>query len=95
MTDSNQNTTADGPDRLLDLEQLRAGFPAFRIWREIMPGRTRYIARRLDPGPGLHTVVTDDLTELRETLNGENARPATGTGQNDAKTTATLVQRNH
>ena len=50
---------------------LRADFPAFRIWREIIPGRARYIARRLCPGPGPHTVVTDDLTELRTALGGE------------------------
>ncbi len=54
------------------LTALRADFPTFRIWREIVPGRTRYIARRLQPGPGPHTVVTDDLTELRTAL-GEAA----------------------
>ncbi len=47
---------------------LRADFPAFRTWREITPGRTRFIARRLYPGPGLHPVVTDDFTELRIVL---------------------------
>lgn len=53
------------------LMALRADFPTFRIWREIIPGRTRYIARRLHLEPGLHTVVTDDLTELRDALDSE------------------------
>jgi hypothetical protein len=73
---------SDGGARLVDnkdgtngLIALRVDFPAFRIWREIIPGRTRYIARRLHPGPGLHTVVTDDLTELRAVLGGA-ATPA-------------------
>lgn len=55
-------------DGTTSLVALRADFPAFRIWREIIPGRTRYIARRLHPGSGLHTVVTDDLTEMRTEL---------------------------
>lgn len=60
---------------------LRADFPAFRIWCEIIPGRACYIARRLRPGPGPHTVVTDDLTELRTalgdaaTLGGQDHHP--------------------
>lgn len=60
-------------DSTIGLIALRADFPAFRIWREIIPGRTRYIARRLHSGPGLHTVVTDDLTELRTVLGGAAA----------------------
>ena len=61
---------------------LRADFPAFRIWREIIPGRTRYIARRLHPGPGPHTLITDDVTELRTALgdaasfDGQDHHPA-------------------
>lgn len=55
-------------DSTATLIALRADFPAFRIWREIIPARTRYIARRLHPGPGPHTVVTDDVTELRTAL---------------------------
>jgi hypothetical protein len=61
---------AGNDDSISGLIALRADFPAFRIWREIIPGRARYIARRLHPGPGLHTVVTDDLTELRTALGG-------------------------
>lgn len=55
-------------DDTTSLSALRADFQTFRIWREIIPGRTRYIARRVHPGPGLHTVVTDDLTEMRTEL---------------------------
>jgi hypothetical protein len=47
---------------------LRADYPRFRIWHEVTDGRIRYIARRLDPGSGLHTVVTSDLAELRDLL---------------------------
>ena len=62
-------------DGTTGLVALRADFPAFCIWREIIPGRTRYIARRVHAGPGLHTVVTDDLTEMRTVL-GNAATPA-------------------
>ena len=55
-------------DNTTILMALRADFPAFRIWREVIPGRTRYIARRLHLEQGLHTVVTDDLAELRGAL---------------------------
>lgn len=82
-------------DTMTSVVTLRADFPSFRIWREIIPGHTRFIARRLHPGPGLHTVVTSDLAELRETLSGENARPATVTGISSAKATGTLVPRRH
>jgi hypothetical protein len=47
---------------------LRADYPRFRIWHEVTSGRIRYIARRLDAGSGLHTVVTSDLAELRDLL---------------------------
>lgn len=60
--------SAGKDDSTAILIALRADFPAFRIWREIIPGRARYIARRLHPGPGPHTVVTDDLAELRTAL---------------------------
>lgn len=67
------------------LAELRQQFPQFRIWREAIGPRTRYIARRLDPGTRLHTVVTADPDELRATLAaacttqdpGAHGRPAT------------------
>jgi hypothetical protein len=50
------------------LPALCAEFPGFRIWREITGDRTRYIARSLHAGTNPHTVVTDDLGELRDVL---------------------------
>jgi hypothetical protein len=64
------------PDHDADAEaemvRLRAGFPQFRIWREIRYGGDRYIARSRHLSTGLHTLVTADLGELRTVL--ENAR---------------------
>jgi hypothetical protein len=51
-----------------DLAAVRADYPGYRIWREITPGRQRYVVRSLLPGLNPHTVVTDDLSELRELL---------------------------
>ncbi len=67
-----------GNDDGTTLTALRADFPAFRIWREITTGRTRYIARRLHPGPGPHTVVTHDLAELRAALGSEGGQAPAG-----------------
>ena len=47
---------------------LQADYPGYRIWREITPGRDRYVVRSLLPGLSPHTVVTDDLGELRDLL---------------------------
>jgi O-methyltransferase involved in polyketide biosynthesis len=57
-----------------DLTGLRADFPAYKIWQEHTPGRSRYVARSLRDGLNPHTVVTSDLAELRNAL--EPARPA-------------------
>jgi O-methyltransferase involved in polyketide biosynthesis len=65
-----------------DLATVQADFPGYRIWREILPGRDRYIVRSLVPGLSPHTLVTDDLAELRDAL--EPVRPP----QPDAFTTA-------
>jgi hypothetical protein len=51
-----------------DLTGLQAEFPAFRIWEEEFPGRSRYVARSRYPGLNPHTVVTTDLRELRDAL---------------------------
>jgi hypothetical protein len=52
-----------------DLRRLTLEFPAFRIWREVMPGRQpRYVAQRLCDDVRPHTVITPSLTELREVL---------------------------
>lgn len=57
-----------GSDDAASLAALRADFPHFRIWHEVIGGRSRYVARRLNPGSGLHTVVTTDLAEMRSVL---------------------------
>jgi hypothetical protein len=57
-----------------ELASLQAGFPQFRIWREVICNRARYNARRLHRGTHPHTVVTTDPDELRAALSGELAR---------------------
>lgn len=54
----------------LTLAALRREFPRYRIWLEQARGHYRFVARRLHPGTGPHTVVTDDLAELRAALSG-------------------------
>ena len=53
------------PDPLLAIQQE---FPHYRIWREDIAGRVRYIARSLGHGLRPHTVVTGDLAELHGAL---------------------------
>jgi hypothetical protein len=60
-----------------DLASLRDEFPGFRIWREVNGDRVRYIARRLSPGAGPHTVVTADQDELRAALENVSAELTT------------------
>jgi hypothetical protein len=61
--------TAEDPSGAAEkLAGLCREFPGFRIWREITGDRTRYIARSLHTGTSPHTVVTDDLGELRDVL---------------------------
>ena len=52
----------------LTLSALREEFPGYRVWLEPAPGRYRFIARRLRPGTGPHTIVTSDPAELRAAL---------------------------
>jgi hypothetical protein len=73
VTDSNQATTATGLDDAACLRQLRADFPAFRIWREMTGERTAYIARRRQPGTRPHTLVTSDPHELHAALASNSA----------------------
>jgi hypothetical protein len=68
VTDSNQATTEIALETAALLHQLRADFPAFRIWREITGDRTVYVARRRQPGTRLHTLVTRDPHELHAVL---------------------------
>jgi hypothetical protein len=53
-----------------DLRRVEAEFPAFEIICCLVRGqrRHRYVARRRDGQRGLHTIVTDDLAELRKAL---------------------------
>jgi hypothetical protein len=50
------------------LLKMQRDFPGHRIWREIIPGRTVYVARSQHPAARPHTVVTPDLRELQTTL---------------------------
>jgi hypothetical protein len=67
VSDHNPDTLAAGhaPD---ELANLREEFRGFKIWKELIGERTRYIARSLSLGSRLHTVVTADLGELRTAL---------------------------
>ena len=51
-----------------DLGQLQAEFPAYDFSRESAHGQRRYVARQRRRGPGPHTVITGDLTELHDAL---------------------------
>jgi hypothetical protein len=70
------------PAQWADLDAARRDFPCYRIEVEPLPGRRRYIARRTQPGPGPHTLITSDLTELRAELGPTRPR-ATDSGQED------------
>lgn len=56
------------PAQRADLDAARRDFPRYQIEVELTPGRRRYIARRTQPGPGPHTLITSDLAELRVEL---------------------------
>lgn len=56
------------PAELADLETARRDFPRYQIDIDLALDRRRYIARRAQPGPGAHTLITSDLTELRAEL---------------------------
>lgn len=57
-------STAD----LAGLQTARRDFPRYQIDIDLAHDRRRYIARRTQPGPGPHTLITSDLTELRAEL---------------------------
>ncbi len=65
----------------LELVSLREEYPSFRVWQEVSGDRVRYVACRLAPGIGPHTVVTADLGELRAMLDDALVRPQAVTGQ--------------
>ena len=65
------------PADLAELGAARRDFPGYRIEVEPRPGRCRFVARRAQPGPGPHTLITSDLTELRAELDPAR-QPANG-----------------
>jgi hypothetical protein len=69
--------TAVGAPSSLDgqLAALQAKFPCFRIWRERTCDRDRVLARSLHPGLNPHTVITDDIAELRAALEPSQHTP--------------------
>jgi len=73
-----------------ELSSLRKDFPRFRVWRETIGDRVHYVARSQHPGLNPHTVVTDDLAELRAALEPStdatrvHAGPAAGTANSAA-----------
>jgi hypothetical protein len=68
------------PAQRADLDAARLDFPGYQIDVELTPGRRRYVARRTQPGPGPHTLITSDLTELRAEL----SPGCTGAGDEEA-----------
>lgn len=65
------------PPDAADLEAARRDFPRYQIDVELAVDRRRYVARRIQPGPGPHTLITSDLAELRAELSSapEQALP--------------------
>ena len=59
--------SAGSPDHD-ELALLASEFPAFRFWRQTFHDRTLYIAQGTSLSTRPHTVVTDDLGELRAAL---------------------------
>jgi hypothetical protein len=50
-------------------------FPCFRIWREVTCDHARYVSRSLHLRLNPHTVMTDDLAELRAALEPARHEP--------------------
>jgi hypothetical protein len=50
------------------LAAVEEQFPCFRIWREVTCERARYVSLSLHLRLNPHTVMTDDLAELRTAL---------------------------
>src|SRR5260370_5042472 len=77
MAPAQDSATSPAPPGVTpdEIERLRQEYPGFRIWREAIGDRVRYVARRLRPGTGPHTVVTADLDELRAVLADATTQP--------------------
>jgi hypothetical protein len=59
-----------GPADPDELALISAGFPRFRVWREVRADGTRYAAQARDLATRPSAVVTDDPAELRAALAG-------------------------
>jgi hypothetical protein len=59
---------------LAELQTARHDFPRYQIDVDLTIGRRRYVARRTQPGPGPHTLITSNLSELRAELEGSPQR---------------------
>lgn len=59
---------APDPSDADELALMAAAFPAFRIWRETIRSRIRYIAHARGLATSPVAVITSDLAELRATL---------------------------
>jgi hypothetical protein len=72
MSDHDWASSTPAPEPSVEedeaLKKMQRDFPSHRIWREITPGRTIYIARSTHPAAHSHTVVTPDLHELHAAL---------------------------
>jgi hypothetical protein len=66
------------------LAALQAEFPGYRVWLEPTHSQHRYVARRLQPGSGLHTVVTADPVEMRAALAAVTGEPQAAGSQEPA-----------
>ena len=80
MSEHDQPSSTPAPELSAEddetLVEMQRTFPGHRIWREIIPGRSVYVARSHHPAAHPHTVVTSDLGELRAAL--ANASRADG-----------------
>jgi hypothetical protein len=71
MSEHDWPSSTPAPERSAEdeaLMKMQRDFPSHRIWREIIPGRTIYIARSTHPAAHPPTVVTPDLHELHAAL---------------------------
>jgi hypothetical protein len=76
MTIPAPTDTTTRPEVLAELTRLRAEFPGHWIGTETIPGRgARYVARSRQHDAQPHTVITPELSELREALEAEQAQP--------------------
>lgn len=78
MTESDHAVTGEADQAGPDLGALIACYPQFRFCRARIGRRgLRWIAERIDGiRPGLHTMITADLSELRTALSADRTSHA-------------------